>query len=669
MFRHVVFYAFVAAPAAARYATEHAEERMGCTAIAFDGAATTDGSAFAGMNADSGSADYRLTYVPARDHPKGAKRAVFTFDLAYPRWIGYGRGEFFHPFKGHEQLSEPVGHIPEVASTYGYYESTEPLMNDQGLVLGESSCAAMLVNRFPGDKNDTRDVPVGMLDTVTLMQLAVERCATARCAVKLMGELSEKHGFVPTPGEPTTGRVRGRSAWDDAGEAYTLADRTGEAWVFHVLGGVTNVTKSVWAGVRVPKGHFALVPNDFVIAELPSEPNDDYLFNTDLFRAAKVAGLWDGQGALHFSKTFAPEPAAFESPTGFTPIPLYGSLRRWALLNLAAPSLGLSVHLNSHDYPFSVKVEKPLNHRDIFKYLRYQYEDTEFDMTKGMLAGPFGNPFRLEGGPRDGQVARGIAISRTLYSIIGQTGPKRQVGWFALDTPTTSVYVPLNSRVGAVSSEYSVGHQAEFSKKSAGWAFNFVSNYMQLNYQAMSAQDVYPMIESWQDRIDKECEHMEHAHDKDLAHWQAKLQEQVVASWWNMSEFLIMKYNDGRINYPVVGRSTGYPQWFADMVGFNNDVHPLWASPAHSPAIPVDGYIAPVFSFPIIWDGNTSTWSFAPIAVEGLSAVAVAASTGPALAAVFSSAVALLVGIALGRNMERRKVRLAGSAASFEPLL
>jgi len=34
----------------------------------------------------------------------------------------------------------------------------------------------------------------------------------------------------------------------------------------------------------------------------------------------------------------------------------------------------------------------------------------------------------------------------------------------------------------------------------------------------MSTQHVYPMIESWQDCTDKECEHMKGAHQKDLAH-------------------------------------------------------------------------------------------------------------------------------------------------------
>mmetsp|Transcript_52347 Transcript_52347/g.146014 ORF Transcript_52347/g.146014 Transcript_52347/m.146014 type:complete len:547 (-) Transcript_52347:424-2064(-) len=541
-------------------------------------------------------------------------------------------------------------------------------MNDQGLGLGESSCASMLVNRFPGDVKDTRDVPIGLLDTVTLMQLALERCATARCAVELMGQLSEEFGFVPTPGEPTKGRVRERTAWDDAGEAYTVADAKGEAWVFHVVGGVKNITKSVWAAQKVPKGHLAVIANDFIIGNLPEQPTDEVLFNIEIRRAALAAGLWDGEGALHFSHVFAPDPMAFESPTGATPIPLYASLRRWGLYNLAAPSLKLPFRANNQDHPFSVKVEKTLSHRDVMGYFRYQYEGTEFDMTQGILAGPFGSPFRLEGGSKGGQVPRGIAIQRTLYGIIAQSGPQRQLAWFAMDTPTTSVYVPLFSKSAAVSPKYSTGNQATFSRETAAWAFNFVSNFMQLNYRAMSQDDVYPRIQAWQDTIDEECTNVEQASPEALAAWQLSVQERVVADWWDFSDFLIMKYNDGRINVPRVGRSPGYPQWFTEMIGYGNDVHPVWVQPAAGPvsaAATPPSYVAAHFTLPQVWNRPMSTWSYAAPRFASLAETSTDGAAGfPTMVPlqVASSILVLCGGVALGRAYERRRHRDAATA-------
>jgi len=644
---------------------EQPEERIGCTAIAIDGAASVDGSAFAGMNADSGDADFRLTYVPARQHAE-KMRQVFTFNLSYPRFVGFGRGEFFHPQPASHPLSEPIGHIPEVETTFGYYEATEPLMNDQGVGFGESSCAANLVNRFPGDLTDKRDVPTGMLDTVTLMQLALERCSTARCAVELMGKLSEEFGFVPTPGEPTVGQAFGRTTWDDAGEAYTVADKLGQAWIFHVLGGVKGITKSVWAAQKVPKGHLAVISNEFIIGELPEEPTEEFFFNKEIRRAALAAGLWDGKGAFHFSKIFAPDPMAFEAPVGKTPIPLYGSLRRWGLYNLAAPSLKLPFHTNNQEYPIFVQVEKKLSHRDVMGYFRYHYQGTEFDMSHGILAGPFGTPFRMEGGPLTGQVPRGISIQRTVYSIIAHTGPSRQLAWFCMDTPLTSVYVPLYANSNIVTSAYSSGHNGEFSRDSAWWAFNFVNNLMQLNYRDMSEQDVYPAIESLQNDIDDKRKTAEQTSGL-LDEMQASVQETVAARWWTLGDYLIMKYNDGRVNLPTMGKAPGYPQWFSDMVGFGNDVHPIWVQPSSSPsslvASQLAGYVPPRFQLPLFWDHATSTWSINKHLANFLP-LSLASDVGftlPTLIAMQVTALVMVlsIGISVGRICERRKQRQA----------
>jgi len=653
----------------------YAAEPVGCTAIAIDSAASADGTAFAGMNADSGNGDYRLTFVPARNHSAGAMRPVYTFNLSYPRFVGYGRGDFFLPKTPQSPLFVPVGEIPETHSTFGYYEATEPLMNDQGLGLGESSCASMLMNRFPGDTNDTRDVPVGLLDTVTLMQLALERCATARCAVETMGELVEEFGFVPTPGEPVVGRVGNRTAWDDSGEAYTAADSSGEAWVFHVVGGVSGMSKSAWVAQRVPKGHLAVVSNDFIIGNLPEQPTDGFLFNKDIFDMARAAGLWDGTGSLHFARTFSPDPLTFEAPTGTTPIPLYTSVRRWALYNLAAPSLGLPFQMNNQDLPFSVAVEKSLSHRDVMNYFRYQYESTEFDMTKGILAGPFGSPFRREGGPmKSGQTTRGISILRTLYSIIAQTGPERQMAWFAMDTPSSSVYVPLFGKagIGGVSQQYASGHQGQFSRDTASWAFNLVCNYMQLNYEAMSKDDVFPAIRSWQDRIDGQIEAASHLPAPALAKWQMDIQRRVVDDWWKLADFLIMKYNDQRTNHPSIGVATGYPQWYANMVGFSNDVHPLWVQPASQPPafVHVESYQAPRYPLPKFWDHASATWRYEDVStVTGSSGSSssflsiFAQGTDLAMLQALLTLLALSVGMVLGRNYEQRRHGGRGDAS------
>jgi len=643
--------------AAAWHQTGASQEFIGCTAIAIDSAATAAASAFGGMNADAGGGDYRLAYVPAKTHSVGATRPVYTFDGQYPRMVGYGRGKFYHPFPGHEILSEPVGHIPEVNSTYGYYENLLPLMNEKGLGMGESSCAAMLTNRFLGDTHDTRDVPTGMLDTATLMQLAMERCATARCAVELMGSLSEEFGFVPTPGESSPGRIFGQPVFDDSGETYTVADSLGEAWVFHVLGGVKDITRSVWAARRLPKGHFAVVVNEFMLDEVPTQPTEDFIYNVKLFEAAKAAGLWSG-GPLHFAKTFAPNSTYFEVPPGTAPQTLYATSRRWNLFKLVAPSWDFPFHANNMEYPFSVKVEQKLTHRHVQALLGTQYEGTEFDMRQGILAGPFGNPFRIEGGPITlGQVARSVAIARTLYSIIVQPG--KHMAWFCMDAPTTSVYVPLFAATDAVASVFSTGHQQEFSRIKAGWAFNFVNNYMQLNYKAMSENEVYPKKLEWQDRIDGQLDALASGSPSELKAMQLSIQEALVADWWKLADWLCMKYNDGRVNYPKLNEMHGYPEPYAKMVGFNQDVRPLWVKPAKVPPVEMLGYVPKSTALPKRYESKTQTWYFESIEA-GCSATPEEAAEVPSkLPSLGSHAVtacvAVCVGLVLGRFQERQQ--------------
>lgn len=82
----------------------------------------------------------------------------------------------------------------------------------------------------------------------------------------------------------------GVEAYDDAGEALTISDSLGETWIFHVAGGAKNITKSVWAARRVPKGEIAVISNNFIIGDLPLEPTDDILFNPKIREATKAKG-------------------------------------------------------------------------------------------------------------------------------------------------------------------------------------------------------------------------------------------------------------------------------------------------------------------------------------------------------------------------------------------
>ena len=428
-----------------------------------------------------------------------------------------------------------------------------------------------------------------------LVRIAAERCATARCAVDTLGAVADEYGFMAMKNEITPGTEKdGKSAFDDAGEALIFADTTGEVWVFHITGGWPGVSKATWAAQKVPKGHVTVLANTFTIGELPETPNEEYRFNAKIRETAIAANIWDGTGSLHFSNVFGMDIVTFQRKLDELPIPLYTSLRTWRVFDLIAPSLKLQVHVANTDLPFSVKPDHPVSHREVMRILGDYYGDSEFDLREGILAGPFGAPYRHEGGNAKpfAQTPRAISIPRTSYSIVGQSFPvgKPSIAWYAIDQPMTSVFIPLLSTVtstAGLASSYTAGNLWEFDRNSAFWAFDFVSNWMNMNWRNMSSEEVFPLQKRIQDEIDFNLTKV----GSDGASWQRNLQENVVQRWWQLADRCVVKYNDGYytrvgqdvfgapVTNPVIGKSYGLPDWFDAMVGQSAEVHPVWVQP------------------------------------------------------------------------------------------
>lgn len=605
----------------------HGEQH--CTAVAVDSAASTEatGAAFVGMNTDCSNCDNRVAWVPSKKITPGAKRKVYINSGPAPRLVAFGHGEFYEPKEG-EQETIPLGEIDEASldHTYGYWESSLALMNDQGLGFAESSCDTLLMNQSPGDATPGGSNVVGILDITTLIQIAAERCATARCAVETMGALAEEHGFFPMGGEWSGGTSDGKAAYDGGGEAVVVSDRNGEAWVFHVVGGILPVSKSAWAAQRVPHGHLAVVPNTFIIRDLPPEPNSDFLFSPTIRAIARAAQLWHGgdRDVLDFARVFGVNEENFVTGPS-APIPLYSSLRLWGLFNLARPSNKLPLYLDPLKYPFSVKVEKKITHRDVQAWLSTYYEGTEFDMSAGILSGPFGNPFLLEGGPamNFGQLPRGVALSRTVYSIVNESPmneSKLGIAWYAPDTPITSVYMPLIAQNPLYDPSFAIGVNTNFTRESAWWAFDIVSNWASnMNYRNSSIEDILPLKKEFEDRMDHELSTLNDVKTlKEAGEWATRTQKETVSRWWDLFEHLLVKYNDGFYNDLTkpgstgIGQNIGFPVWWAKMIGFNQDIHPIFVERTLDldQDIIIEGQLPRRYEFliPTGWTG--SSWVF-----------------------------------------------------------
>ena len=529
---------------------------------------------------DCADCDIRMAAVATNTHVENAMRGV-NDDIPhlYPRRVENSRSSVYKPEPG-QRLKPFLGYIPEAASTNALYESSYPLMNEHGLAFGESTTEAKLilanaqVGHLDPRTNNTEN-GTALFTISQLMQVALERCETARCAISTMANLSETYGFA--------GEAFGAS------EMVSIVDKK-EAWVFEITGGGpfkgVGDLGSLWVAQRVPEDHVAVIANYMIIQAIDPSDGENFMVSPHLFSRMKELGLFQGSIA-EFN---------WQEVMGGTlqNLEMYDLLRRWRIYSRVAPSLNMQPTHKIAEMPFSVKPDVPLTELDVMNLFRDHYEGTEFDMTQGVLAGPNGNPnYELTG--RDmqhvkGQIPRAMSLMRTAYTsiVVADEFPKV---WLGVDAPASSVFVPfwadaLANNETSMSHRYMIGKQQAFDRESAHWAFNFVANWMSnVNHHNMSAEYVYPKRDELQSMVMTRVEQIESelflpsanktAVSEILGETQMKIQEEVVSSWWALGDMLIMRYNDGYFNFPEWAPNSvkiiDVPVWFLEAMGFGDD--------------------------------------------------------------------------------------------------
>ena len=451
---------------------------LACTTTIVTKGASVDGSVMVSHSDDNDLNDQSIVYVPARDWPEGAQRPVYDSAVAVkenpatntflvPRLSDPKRAPGYnHPDTPH---TIPVGFIPQVRHTFAYIDGNYAIMNEHGLMFGEctdgahNTCTAM-----PGKR---------IFYSSELARVALERCKTAREAIQLMGDLIEQYGYYGT------------------GETLPVADKN-EAWVMEMAPSPAG-TGGLWVAQRVPDGQFFVAANEFRIRDvIPGNP--DQMYGKTLFTTV------DQYHMRRPENPAKPMDWLTSVSDGEYNHPYYSLRRVWRALSLAAPSLGLPAWVESgttRAYPFSVKPDRPLTLDDLKRMHRDHYEGTEFDLTRGTAAGPFGNPNRFLG-PNDpsgdvtpatklqGAWERPMGMFYTGYTTIAQYQPNAPaplslVCWVSLAPAAESVFVPL--AVAPMPAGYESGDTRRFSSESAWWAYALVSEYANYRYDAMSA--------------------------------------------------------------------------------------------------------------------------------------------------------------------------------------
>ncbi len=264
-----------------------------------------------------------------------------------------------------------------MAETYAFMNTAYPCMNEAGLAIGETTI---------GGRRELYN-PEGQLMIEEIERIVLERCKTAREAIKLAGELIKAYGY------------------GDAGECITIADAK-EVWHCEFMGEGPLQKGGVWAAVRIPDDHVGISANIPRISEIDLKNPDRYMASENVFKVAEDMGWYDPKKG---------EPFKFwKAYSGGRPY----SIRDFYVLSTLAPSLGLKMDMA--ELPFTVKPEKKLTISDVLAYYRETYAGTELDPVKNLMVPrrpqmrrprlrtrPAGRPGP---GARDGQKPAGPAL-------------------------------------------------------------------------------------------------------------------------------------------------------------------------------------------------------------------------------------------------------------------
>ena len=351
------------------------------------------------------------------------------------------------------------GTIPEARTTYQFLNTAYPCLNEKQLGIGETTISGRkeLVN-----KN-------GMFMIEELERIALQRCTTARDAIRLIGELVAQYGY------------------GDWGECLTIADPK-EVWHFEIFGEGPDKIGGVWAAIRIPDEHVGVSANNPRISKVDPKDTENCMASANVFEVAKRMGFWDGKKPFRFWEAYAGGNYSGEHKSF--------SIREYFILNKLAPSLKLSY--DAEELPISVKPDKPVAATDVMALLCETYEGTEYDMTKNLkvavkrkgrdqkdtIISPMANPWMTRdmvamlNGLKEGTVKnyRLVAVPQCSYSTVIQLRdwlPDAVGGlvWMSYDNPGQSPRIPIFCGTTDLPACFKVCGQHRVREDAAVWTF------------------------------------------------------------------------------------------------------------------------------------------------------------------------------------------------------
>ena len=522
-----------------------------CTIIAVGKKASADGSVIL-SHTDTGP-DSRIRVVPGRSWPEGAMAPVY-----------WGIQDPAQPL---ENPTEILGYIPQVRRTFTYIRSAYSHVNEHQLGIAEST-----TNQRPELVNEKGKCEQIM--TIEIAQIfALERCRTARAAVRLIGDLMTAYGFLCSSG--------------DGSETLAIGD-TGEVWILEVFGVGPEWKKgsgkpgAIWAAQRLGDDQATMVPNWSILKRIDPADKENFMLSENWMSEAVKHGWYEPSSGEPFiwQEVYAPLPQEFATGrfwlfySTFMP-----NLYPWPDRSMGSdPFKNLNPYMQYVEplsiYPFSAMPEKKISVRDVIAFQRSVFEGTIYDMSGdpnwlvpdgkgGYLKSPLATPFP----GRDLRALlkltyrRPVARHRGHYGMVLQLrswlpDPVGGLYWIYLDNPYDTPSAPIYTGVTSTAACYQTYDPEKYSDASARWTIDMVDNLANLKFQ-QAIGDVHAVRDPWeeaifarQDSIEAEAVRLHARSPKKAAEFLTRyctgLQEQVPGMYIALRDTLISKYTNNR---------------------------------------------------------------------------------------------------------------------------
>ena len=487
---------------------------MACTNFLVGKEASVDGSTMVSYAADSYALYGFLHHSPAADYAEGAVREVKDWDTG-----------------------KPLCTIPQVAHTYNVVGN----MNEHQLTIGETTWGGRA------------ELETGEgIDYGSLIYIALERCKTAREAIKCMTDLVAEYGYA------------------SSGETFSIADPN-EVWLMELIGKGKVEKGAVWVATRVPDDCIAAHANQARFTTINFKDKENWMWSKDVVKFARKQGYYTGKKDEDFNFQEAYAPYDFSG--------LYVcEARVWSFFRKFSNDMDKYFDFASgktfvetggkyagERMPLYIKPNHKVSAQELKNCMRDQYEGTPLDITQGPDAGPWNSKLRYGSlGFKLDSVQywfeRPIATQQTAWSFVAQmrgyeSAKAGGILWFGVDDAASTVYVPMYSTITEVPECFKEGNgdMYNYSPTSAWWTYNIVANWAYTKYSAMMP-DIKKVQAAWEDKfnsqveaIDAQVAEMDPAKATEfLTKYSVAQAQESTAAWKDLGIYLFVKYLDGQ---------------------------------------------------------------------------------------------------------------------------